>query len=86
MVTIKRACMHCGTDGQNGDSQSELRPYGPGGRDVCYRCAIGERATTERREQARASIRSALLARGPLILDPDEQVGPRPLLPKGDPS
>lgn len=38
-----RSCVHCGT------TTEELRPYGPGGSWVCFRCAMKpeNRATTE---------------------------------------
>ena len=50
----ERTCHYCGK-GENfpADPKSELRPYGPGGADVCYGCAT---ATPEREQQAKGNF------------------------------
>ena len=42
-------CMYCGTDGRDG----KLRPYGEGGKPVCFDCAM---ATPERKKEAERQI------------------------------
>jgi len=64
-----RKCYLCGT------TEKELRPYGPGGQDVCFPCAM---STPERKAQTEQAFDSQLSACGetPVIgLD----VGPVPL-------
>ncbi len=81
MPDIKRTCMHCGEEGGIGDR--ELRPYGPGGRDVCAGCVFNGPA--DRLKQAEEELGKRLMGTGPLILDNREQVGPRPMLKPGGP-
>lgn len=64
----ERTCCYCGT------AESELRPYGPGGSDVCFSCAMapGRKAQTE------AAFARQLGMAGPAaVLDASEEVGPR---------
>lgn len=72
--------MHCNRPGGVGDR--ELRPYGPGGRDVCAGCVFD--GPPEREEEARQQLGARLLTGEPLILDPSEQIGPRPTRSQGD--
>lgn len=55
-----RKCGTCDT-GENfpADPESELRPYGPGGALICYRCMI---ATPESEEQAKRAFMAQLEA------------------------
>jgi hypothetical protein len=71
----KRKCIHCGQPG--GVGPRELRPYGPGGADVCAECVFN--GPPERLTEAQASLSKRLRHPGPLLLDPEEQAGPRPL-------
>lgn len=75
----RRTCMHCKLPG--GVGPRELRPYGPGGRDVCAECTF--KGPPERLATAKAGLSKRLLATEPLLLDASEQVGPRPLKRKG---
>ena len=72
-----RKCMHC--DKPGGVGKRELRPYGPGGRDVCAGCVFD--GPPERLKQAEQEIGKRLLTAEPLLLDEREQVGPRPMTP-----
>ena len=74
-----RKCIHCGQPG--GTGKRELRPYGPNGTDVCAGCVFG--GPPERKREAERQLGARLMATEPLVLDADEQVGPRPLNPKG---
>lgn len=66
---MKRACMYCGSE------ERELRPYGPGGRDVCHPCAM---ETPERKAQTKnAFARQLGMAGGVAVIDASEQAGPR---------
>jgi hypothetical protein len=71
----KRTCMHCGQPG--GTGKRELRPYGPGGRDVCAGCTFD--GPPERLKTAEKELGKQLLPAEPLVLDTSEQVGPRPM-------
>jgi hypothetical protein len=73
-----RTCMHCNRPG--GVGARELRPYGPGGRDVCAECTFN--GPRERLKEAERQL-SARLWTGELLLDSREQVGPRPIKSKG---
>lgn len=74
-----RTCMYCGLPG--GKGPRELRPYGPGGRDVCAECVFN--GPPQRKEEAERQLGMRLMHSGTLLLDPSEQVGPRPLVKKG---
>lgn len=68
--TIVRACCHCGSE------DAELRPYGPGGRDVCFDCAMG---TPERKAQTERAYSRQLGMAGPVaLIDARDEVGPVP--------
>jgi hypothetical protein len=67
--------MHCKRPG--GTGPRELRPYGPGGQDVCAECTLC--GPPEREREAKRQLTKALSRPGPLLLDPSEEVGPRPL-------
>jgi hypothetical protein len=71
--------MHCLQQG--GTGPRELRPYGPGGRDVCAECTF--KGPPERLKQAEQALAAQLMPNEPLILDPREQVGPRRVKPIG---
>jgi hypothetical protein len=75
-----RYCMYCLRLG--GIGKRELRPYGPGGRDVCAGCVFD--GPPERLKEAEAQLGARLLTSEPLLLDVTEQVGPRPYRSKGN--
>lgn len=54
-----RTCHYCGS------SEKELRPYGPGGADVCFACAM---ETPEREKQTEGSF-GALLGSAAAVSD-----------------
>lgn len=63
----------CGTCGKpedfDNDSKSELRPYGPGGQNICFRCAFATPEAEERTGQNFHTIMDATHAAGlPLII------------------
>jgi hypothetical protein len=76
-----RKCHYCKRPG--GKGPRELRPYGPGGADVCAECAIGVNATPERTRTAEKMFREKLSQKGPLVLDSRERVGPRRMGKRG---
>ena len=72
----ERRCYYCRQLGGNG--ARELRPYGPGGADVCAGCVLGAGAPPEREEQARSRFAVQLGMAGRIaVIDPSEQAGPR---------
>ena len=71
----ERYCMHCLQRG--GPGPRELRPYGPGGRDVCAQCVL--HGPPERQQEAKRQLNARMLTSKPLLLDEREQAGPRPL-------
>lgn len=74
-----RYCMHCLCAG--GVGPRELRPYGPGGRDVCAECTFN--GPPSRLKEAERQLGARLLTNEPLLLDASEQIGPRPYRSKG---
>lgn len=70
-----RRCMHCKKPG--GKGPRELRPYGPGGQDVCAECVLN--GPPEREREARRQLARKVARPGVLLLDHREQRGPRPL-------
>jgi hypothetical protein len=81
----QRSCYKCGES--EGPGKRELRPYGPGGKDVCAGCMFGENGKEPDpavREEAERQLGARLLAGGPLVLVPEEQLGPRPIRSKGN--
>ena len=79
---MSRSCHYCKRVG--GKGPRELRPYGPGGVDVCAECVLGNSAPPDRRRTAEAALGRQLMTHEPLLLDVGEQAGPRPLKPRGD--
>lgn len=77
--SCQRYCMHCLQVG--GKGPRELRPYGPGGRDVCAECTF--KGPPERLREAQKQLGERLMTAEPLVLDDREEVGPRPLKAKG---
>ncbi len=75
-----RYCMHCSRPG--GIGPRELRPYGPGGKDVCAECTF--KGPPDRLKEAERQLGARLLTSEPLLLDEREQVGPRPIKSKGE--
>lgn len=55
-------CFYCG------DENAELRPYGPGGANVCAPCVMGTDAPPERRAQAERQFAAALASAGPVAV------------------
>lgn len=74
-----RYCMHCLRPG--GTGPRELRPYGPGGKDVCAECVFD--GPPARLKEAERQLDARLINDEPLLLDDREQIGPRPLKSKG---
>lgn len=63
----KRSCCHCKR------TDRELRPYGPGGADICFPCMKEDPA---REKTAKAELGKAFEAAGPVaVLTPR---GPKP--------
>lgn len=67
-----KRCHYCGP------TDRELRPYGPGGSDVCFPCAT---ATPEREEQMAAAFGALLdansrIGSGAVVIG--DESGPRP--------
>lgn len=78
--SIARSCCYCGSEDE------ELRPYGPGGKDVCFDCAMG---TDERKRQTESSFARQLAMAGPVaLIDDRDEAGPVPFraTPTGDPN
>jgi len=70
---MTRQCYDCGTT-------HDLRPYGPNGSWVCYKCAT---STPEREQAAMANMHSQMSAiDGPFVIGLEE--GPVPLSSLGD--
>lgn len=71
-----RTCHYCGS------SEKELRPYGPGGNDVCFPCM---KASPEREAQAKAAFGALLDASEQIspsgVVAIGEDIGPRPFNP-----
>ena len=65
-MTTPAGCCYCGTT-----DRELLRPYGPGGADVCFRCML---ETPERQNEAKRQFK-ARLAAGPVAILTDR--GPR---------
>lgn len=70
------SCHYCGP------TDRELRPYGPGGTDVCFPCAT---ATPEREQSAKNAFGTLLdgaevISSGPVMIGSDE--GPIPFDPE----
>lgn len=64
-------CFYC-------EATRELRPYGPNGSLVCFKCAM---ATPEREAETGRNFDAQLNAAGPIALI-GEETGPRPLTGK----
>lgn len=81
MSKTRRKCHYCDkTDAQfrAEGNDDPLRPYGPGGADVCFKCAT---ATPEREEAAGQAFGALLdgveaVSSGPVMIGTDE--GPIP--------
>lgn len=72
-----RVCIYCGKP--NGPGVRELRPYGPGGSDVCAGCIVGEggqREKAAKKEFARQLRESTPEGSGVVSLT---ESGPEPL-------
>lgn len=78
-MASERTCIHCKRPG--GKGPRELRPYGPGGADVCAECTFN--GPPARLKEAEQQLGMRLMHPGTLLLDPEEQIGPRPLKKKG---
>lgn len=68
------ACHYCGT------TEKELRPYGPGGSNVCFQCAF---ATPERERETEAAFGSLLDANSMIadVIQIGSEEGPIPFNP-----
>lgn len=61
----EQVCGTCGTpENFPEDSKSELRPYGPGGEMICFRCAFATPEAEQRTEQNFTTIVEATHATG----------------------
>mgnify|MGYP001612132416 FL=1 len=68
MTVVAPVCVYCGRSGEPGG----LRPYGPGGALVCFKCATSSKHDAE----TKAEYARQLGAAGPVaVLTPD---GPKP--------
>ena len=68
---MDRACCFCGTT-------KDIRPYGPGGKDMCFKC-MKDPAHPEREREAKQRFLGQLSMSGDVaVLDDANQVGPRP--------
>lgn len=76
----ERTCIHCGRPG--GKGPRELRPYGPNGADVCAECTF--HGPPERVKEAEHQLGKRLMQPGPLVLAPEDQIGPVPVKKAGD--
>ena len=79
---MTRVCYRCRQPG--GVGPRELRPYGSNGEDICAMCVFGKDGKTPNKRRlavAEKKLREQLV--GDTILDHREQVGPRPIKPKG---
>lgn len=54
-------CYYCKTTFRRDDMTTELRPYGPGGSPLCFRC-MSDPAHPEREEQAKRAFKTQLSA------------------------
>jgi hypothetical protein len=73
---MRGTCHYCGAP----DTEADLRPYGPGGADVCFLCAT---ATPEREAAAKAAFGAILDATsvlGPVAIG--TAAGPQPFDPR----
>lgn len=74
--------MHCH---YHGETDRELRPYGPGGSMICYPCM---KATPEREVAAVAALGALLDANAEIgggVVEIGHEEGPQPfMLPSGD--
>lgn len=77
MTPLSPSCYYCGP------TDRELRPYGPGGSDVCFPCAT---ATPERDAAAKAAFGALLDGAEAIsttgVVAIGEQSGPRPFDPR----
>ena len=85
MTPSDRRCHRCGRPG--GPGKRELRPYGPGGQDVCAGCVFGENGSGPNADalaEATRQLGTRFYHPGTLLLDGSEQVGPRPMTEADD--
>lgn len=75
-----RSCSRCRRPG--GVGPRELRPYGPGGADVCAECVFGG-PYEQLLRIAEEKLAEQLAQPGPLVIDAAEQIGPRSIKPRG---
>lgn len=61
-------CYHC-------EHTRDLRPYGPNGSMVCYKCAT---ATPEREAETERNFMEQFKAAGPVVIIDDSNIGPYP--------
>ena len=64
-----KQCFYCGTD-------KDLRPYGPKGSMVCFKCAT---ATPERDAETQRNFAIQLDSSGPIAIIDGTDVGPYPV-------
>jgi len=69
----KRTCMYCGK------ASKDLRPYGRGGRDICFACM---KVDPEREAEAKRMFLAQMNGTGPFVIEPG--VGPVPIKKVGD--
>lgn len=67
-----RTCHYCGP------TREELRPYGPGGSDICYPCM---KATPDRERAAEGAFGALLDAAGSMspVVAIGSDIGPQPV-------
>lgn len=83
-----RPCCVCGraedfTLNEHGMLTVELRPYGPGGADICFECALATPEARAQTEHAFAALLDATrqISDGPVMLGADTN-GPVPFDPE----
>lgn len=84
MTRPERVCMYCKQP--NGGGPRELRPYGPGGADVCFECALAspeKRRETEREFAAKLNAAEVASGEGIALLPGDGPPLPYPIKKRG---
>lgn len=81
-----KVCGQCGrAENFQADSKSELRPYGPGGSLICYRCAFATPEAEARTEAAFGALlegAAAISPTGLVAIGDGCEDGPRPFDPQ----
>ena len=85
---MERQCGTCGrvedrTLDERGKQKVELRPYGPGGTDICFQCAFATPDAEKQTKGAFGALLDASEAISPIgVAAIGEPTGPRPFDPR----